>query len=236
MYYVFWIYVVCQLISTAYGITVINSAKRIPALRKRLKAAGYTERDKNSLYRFNDWFKYFLKGFIPFYFAFKAMSLVNSQDPVGLLMKDEIDNGNYISKEDEEIFRTEEEQAEASLAYDPNIFKYEDVGTYKARKLDINEIYDEDETPIEYITREFEKNPDNKITPFVAEKAEDNEEVDYVEKVPEVIVVPDENESKVSNSDIAKAISELSEFELKALSEKISLLAESKKKEAKDIA
>ena len=63
-----------------------------------------------------------------------------------------------------------------------------------------------------------------------------NEEVDYVEKVPEVIVVPDENENKVSNSDIAKAISELSEFELKALSEKISLLAESKKKEAKDVA
>ena len=213
MYYVFWIYVVIQLVSTAYGITVINSARRIPALRKRLRDAGYTERDKNSLYRFNEWFKYFLKGFIPFYYAYKALTLVNSNDPVGMLMRDEIESGNYISKEDEEIFKNEEEQAASSLAYDPNIFKYEEVKPYKARKLDINEIYDEDETPIEYITREFEKDPNNKITPFVAEKSTDeNDGVDYIEKVPEVIVVKEPEENKVTSSDIAKALSELSPF------------------------
>ena len=50
---IFWIYVVTQLVSTAYGITVINSVRKVPALRKRLREQGYTQRDKNSLYKFN---------------------------------------------------------------------------------------------------------------------------------------------------------------------------------------
>ncbi len=238
----FWIYVVCQLISTAYGVTVINSARKIPALKKRLKQAGYTQRDKNSLYKFNDWLKYFFKGFIPFYYAYKAMQLVNSVDPVGELMQEEINNGNYISSADEAIFKDEEEKASMSLAYDPNVFKYEEVGPYKARKLDINEIYDEDETPIEYITREFEKDPSNKITPFVQTtnyEVDSFKEVDEEPKkytIPEVVTIEDKKPS-VSNSDIAEAISHLSEYELQELGNKILKLAENKKDNSiKDVA
>lgn len=236
---IFWIYVVIQLVSTAYGVTVINSARRIPALRKRLSDAGYTQRDKDSLYKFNDWLKYFFKGFIPFYYAYKALELVNSNDPVGVLMQDEINNGNYISKQDEAIFKEEEERAAESLAYDPNAFRYEEVGPYKARKIDLNEIYDEEETPIEYITREFEKDSSNKITPFVKDSAiylERHDDEDDVQKPieiekPDIVEIKDEEEKKpsVSNSDIAQAISELSEFELKELSDKLLLLAENKK-------
>lgn len=217
---IFWIYVVTQLVSTAYGITVINSVRKVPALRKRLREQGYTQRDKNSLYKFNDWLKYFLKGFIPFYFAYKALQLTNSADPVGMMMQEEIDNGNYISKEDEAIFKDEELRANNSLAYDPNAFMYEEVGPYKARKIDINEIYDDEETPIEYITREFEKDSSNKITPFTKESTS------VVEKEPEVVVA---KENKVTSSDIAKALSELSGTELEELSKKLVLLAETKK-------
>lgn len=209
----FWIYVVTQLVSTAYGITVINSVRKVPALRKRLRESGYTKRDKNSLYKFNDWLKYFLKGFIPFYYAYKALQLTNDIDPIGVLMHEEIENGNYISKEDEAIFKDEEQRANESLAYDPNAFLYEDVGKYKARKIDINKIYDDEETPLEYITREFEKDSDNKITPFVKSDVENS----------------NEESTKVTNSDIAKAISELSGSELEELSKKLVLLAESKK-------
>ena len=234
----FWIYVVCQLVSTAYGITVINSARRIPALRKRLRESGYTKRDKNSLYKFNDWLSYFFKGFIPFYYAYKAIQLTNSADPVGMLMNEEINNGNYISKEDEAIFKDEEQRAADSLAYDPNIFKYEEPGTYKARKIDINEIYDDYETPIEYITREFEKDSNNKITPFVDNHDENINNNIHIEKEPEIIEIKDKKDedevievknSNVTNSDIAKAISELSGRELEELSKKLVLLAESKR-------
>ncbi len=236
----FWIYVVCQLVSTAYGITVINSVKNVPALRKRLREEGYTKRDKNSLYKFNDWLSYFFKGFIPFYYAIKAIQLTSSPDPVGTLMREEINNGNYITKEDQEIFKDEEERAAQSLAYDPNIFKYEEPGTYKARKIDINEIYDNYETPIEYITREFEKDSNNKITPFVDNYDEKVNNI-HIEEVPEVVEEKEEEpivevkDTVVTNKDIAKAISELSGSELEELSKKLVLLAETKRNNINDL-
>ena len=212
---IFWLYVVTQLVSTAYGITVINSVRKVPALRKRLRESGYTQRDKNSLYKFNDWLKYFFKGFIPFYYAYKALQLTNSMDPVGVLMQEEIDNGNYISKEDEAVFKDEEQRAMNSLAYDPNAFMYEEVGPYKARKIELNEIYDDDETPLEYITREFEKDSSNKITPFTKEST-------IVEEKPE-------EETKISNKELVEAISQLSGSELEELAKKLGSLAEIKK-------
>ena len=245
---IFWIYVVIQLVSTAYGVTVINSARRIPALRKRLRDAGYTQRDKDSLYKFNDWLKYFFKGFIPFYYAYKALELVNSKgvteyrrmiwNNFNEIEKAQAADSTEVNRENSEKAK-EEERAAESLAYDPNAFRYEEVGPYKARKIDLNEIYDEEETPIEYITREFEKDSSNKITPFVKDSAiylERHDDEDDVQKPieiekPDIVEIKDEEEKKpsVSNSDIAQAISELSEFELKELSDKLLLLAENKK-------
>ena len=165
---IFWIYVVTQLVTTAYGITVINSVKKVPALKKRLAHAGYTKQEKDSLYKFNDFLKHFLLGFIPFYFAIKAVQLINDDDPVGVLMKDEIKNGNYISDEDRALFEEEQRRADASIAYDPNLKLYEEVEPYHARKIELNNIYNDDETPTEYIEKEI-SNENIKLTPFTSE-------------------------------------------------------------------
>ncbi len=215
----FWIYVVIQLVSTAYGITVINSVKKVPALKKKLKNAGYTPRDKDSLYRTNEFFKYFFKGFIPFYYAYKALQLINDDDPLEAAFRDEIDSGNYITDKDKELFAAEEESAKDSIAFDPHMFDYDDVETYKARPIDLNKIYDDDETPEEYITREAD-NEHIQITPFVT--AEENKPKN--ENL-EVKIINNE----VTNSDIANAIAKLSEEELEALSKKLISLAEIKK-------
>ena len=284
---IFWIYVVTQCVTTAYGITVINSVKKVPALKKRLKNAGYTKQDKESLYKFNDFLKHFFLGLIPFYFAIKAVQLINDDDPVGVLMRDEIKNGNYISDADRALFNEEEQRAKESIAFDPNAELYDSVETYKARKIDLNNIYNDDETPLEYIEKEI-SNENIKLTPFTSETSgyteneqpkeiENNyEDIDYsngdlvsidelvdddnsyktdavyefdnnikIEEPKEVIIEPKEeiiepiNEKEelketiltkeVTNSDIAKAISNLSEEELKELSNKLISLAEIKR-------
>ena len=46
------VYIVTQLLSTAYGIAVIESVK--PVIEKSLEDKGYVLRNKNSLYRFNN--------------------------------------------------------------------------------------------------------------------------------------------------------------------------------------
>ena len=159
---IFWIYVVTQLVTTAYGITVINSVKKVPALKKRLASAGYTKQERDSLYKFSDFTKNFLLGFIPFYFAIKAVRLINDEDPVRVLMHEEIDKGNYITDEDRLLFREEEERAKNSIAYDPKQELYDTAETYHARKIDLNSIYNDEETPREYIEKEIE-NTNNSV-------------------------------------------------------------------------
>ena len=59
------VYVITQLVTTAYGLAVIESVK--PFVEKQLRDIGY-HRNKNSLYNFNNTFTNILKGFIPFYY------------------------------------------------------------------------------------------------------------------------------------------------------------------------
>ena len=90
---------------------------------------------------------------------------------------------------------------------------------YTARKNDIS-MFDDEETPIEYITRQTEEKPviedkNLELTPFLGGNHVTNH-----------VVIKDE----VTKSDIAKAISELDSDELKALSEKLTQLSELKKR------
>lgn len=220
---IFWIYVVIQCVSTAYGITVINSVKNVPAIRKRLIAEGYSERERNSLYRFNDGFMQFLKGFIPFYYAIKAMKLINSNDPVKNLMDEEIEKGNYIPNDELKELEAEEERMRIeSVAPSPEL-KYENTQKYKAKKIDY-EIYDTYETPVEYITRKIDEEEANEaninITPFAPKN---------------VIIKKEIEKETVTKSDIAKAISELDIDDLISLSEKINTLAKIKENNKKII-
>lgn len=205
--------IVAQLISTAYGLAVIGSVK--PIIEEKLRDQGYVLKNKNSMYKFNEGLGNFFKGFIPFYYALKAISLVQGRDPINRAVRNEIENGEYITREEQKALREKEEflkTASLSKPIEPQII-FEKPERYVARKNDYT-LYDSYETPIEYITREASNDEVLDITPYVAKESEKPK---YIEK-------------EVSKSDIAKAIAELDAFELETLGEKIESLAEVKKR------
>lgn len=205
--------IVAQLLSTAYGLAVIGSVK--PIIEKKLEDQGYVLKNKNSMYKFNEGLGNFFKGFIPFYYALKAISLVQGKDPIDRAVKNEIENGEYITREERQAIKEKEEFLKtASLAkpMEPQIV-FEKPEKYVARKNDYT-LYDSYETPIEYITRETTTDETLDITPYMAKEVEKPK---YIEK-------------EVTKSDIAKAIAELDAFELETLGEKIESLAAVKKR------
>ncbi len=207
------VFIIAQLISTAYGLAVIGSVK--PIIEKKLKDEGYVLKNKNSMYKFNENLGKFFKGFIPFYYAIKAISLVQGKDPINEAARKEIENGEYITEEEREAQRQKEEFLKtASLAkpIEPEIV-FEKPEKYTARKNDYT-LYDTYETPIEYITRETTKEDALEITPYIGGK---NEVVEI-------------SQTEISKSDIAKAIAELDSYELYALGEKVEALADLKQK------
>ena len=207
------VFIIAQLISTAYGLAVIGSVK--PIIEKKLKDEGYVLKNKNSMYKFNENLGKFFKGFIPFYYAIKAISLVQGKDPINEAARKEIENGEYITEEEREAQRQKEEFLKtASLAkpIEPEIV-FEKPEKYTARKNDYT-LYDAYETPVEYITRETTKEDSLEITPYADGK----------------YIVPEAKEAEISKSDIAKAIAELDSYELYALGEKVEALADLKQK------
>lgn len=207
------VFIIAQLISTAYGLAVIGSVR--PIIEKKLKDEGYVLKNKNSMYKFNENLGKFFKGFIPFYYAIKAISLVQGKDPINEAARKEIENGEYITEEEREAQRQKEEFLKtASLAkpIEPEIV-FEKPEKYTARKNDYT-LYDTYETPVEYITRETTKEDSLEITPYADGK----------------YIVPEVKETEISKSDIAKAIAELDSYELYALGEKVEALADLKQK------
>ena len=207
------VFIIAQLISTAYGLAVIGSVR--PIIEKKLKDEGYVLKNKNSMYKFNENLGKFFKGFIPFYYAIKAISLVQEKDPINEAARKEIENGEYITEEEREAQRQKEEFLKtASLAkpIEPEIV-FEKPEKYTARKNDYT-LYDTYETPVEYITRETTKEDSLEITPYADGK----------------YIVPEVKETEISKSDIAKAIAELDSYELYALGEKVEALADLKQK------
>ena len=206
-------FIIAQLISTAYGLSVVGSVK--PVIENKLKNEGYVLKNKNSMYKFNEGLGKFFRGFIPFYYAIKAISLVQGKDPIDRAVKKEIEDGEYITREEKEAIRQREEfmrTASLSKPIEPQII-FEKPEKYVARKNDYT-LYDTYETPIEYITHETTNEDKLNITPYIgAEK----EKQTFVEK-------------EVTKSDIAKAISDLDAYELQMLGEKVEALAEIKQR------
>lgn len=205
--------IVAQLLSTAYGLAVIGSVK--PIIEKKLEDQGYVLKNKNSMYKFNEGLGKFFRGFIPFYYAVKAILLVQGKDPIDRAVQKEIENGEYITREEREAMRQKEEflkTASLSKPMEPQII-FEKPEKYVARKNDYT-LYDTYETPIEYITRETTNDDKLDITPYISGE----------KKVSKVI------EKEVTKNDIAKAIAELDAYELQMLGEKVEALAEIKQR------
>lgn len=202
----FLVYVVTQLLTTAYGLTVIGTLK--PIIEEKLKNKGYSERDKNSLYKFNDQLTSVLLGLVPFYYGYKGLKLVKGKDAVDRAVDEEIVSGDWITKDEQRrIFeKTELEKNDESLFVPRARVEFEKPETYRARRVD-NSLYDAYETPIEYATREMSESDALKITPFM-----------MVEELPKVV------ESNLSAKEVARFITELDEEELKALRNEIDKL------------
>lgn len=207
------IYIVTQLLSTAYGVAVIESVK--PVIEKSLEDKGYVLKNKNSLYKFNNKITNILKGFIPFYYAIKATKLVKGKNAIERAVNDEINNGKYITEEQFRQMIIEDEERKRNQIVDvkePEII-FEKPEKYTARKNDYA-VYDTYETPIEYITHISESTEELSLTPFMNDS-----------KVVEHVMV----KSDVTKEDIAKAIGELDAYELELLIDKINALAQIKR-------
>jgi len=206
------VYAIVQLMSTAYGLSVIESIR--PMVEEKLRDQGYIK-NKNSLYTFNNTFKNVAKGFIPFYYLGKALSIIgDNKGSIDKRVSEEIKSKNYISEEELSTLDSQAEQDLTDSIYkSPYDYAFEKPDKYKARPND-QSLYDTYETPVDYIERVSKKEDDLKVTPFQT----DGQVVDHV-------VVKGE----VTNEDIAKALSELSPAELERLKNKIVELARIKR-------
>ena len=101
--------IIIQLLVTAFGLAVIESVR--PIIEKRLQDRGYVQRNRNSLYNFNDTLINIAKGFIPGYYFLKALKLVGNKKNIDVEVNKEIKEGNYVKYEPkEEITNTPEVQ------------------------------------------------------------------------------------------------------------------------------
>ena len=215
-------YVIAQLVSNAYGIAVIESLR--PLIKSKLNDKAYVEKNKNSLYKYNDTFINILKGFIPFYYTIKAVNLITEYNPIDTEVNKMISSGKYITKEADEIRKSSQEDAKKiDVPVEPEIV-FEKPERYTARKND-NSLYDTYITPVEYVTKETANDQELSITPFCDR-----------DRVVEHVIVKED----VTKNDIAKAISQLNVEELSALNDTITQLSEIKKRnkklELKDVA
>lgn len=205
-------YLVTQLISTAYGLSVIESVR--PIIKAKLEDKGYVQKNKNSLYKYNEKLGKVLKGFIPFYYAISAVNLISGKNAINKAVNKEISDGEYITRED--AIASAIAESEKKNAPVPEIapeIVFEKPEKYTARKNDVS-LFDTYITPIEYATRESNHEDDLSISPFMDSS-----------KVVEHVVLKED----VTKSDIVKAISELNSDELMALNTTISTLADMKK-------
>ena len=89
--------IIIQLLVTAFGLAVIESVR--PIIEKRLQDRGYVQRNRNSLYNFNDTLINIAKGFIPGYYFIKALKLVGNKKNIDVEVNKEIKEGNYVKYE-----------------------------------------------------------------------------------------------------------------------------------------
>ncbi len=211
------IYVAVQLVTTAYGISVIESVR--PIVNKKLLDDGYVLKNKNSMYKFNDKLENVLKGFIPFYYATKAISLIKNGNPVEKAYNKEIEEGNYITAS--ELKLEEEEKARIELAkkfshvkvqLEPSVL-FEKPEKYVARRNDFD-LLKSNEEDVKYDVIKEDNEERIYITPF--------KKVERTEPVEEI--------KPASKKEVVKAIMDLSSEELDLLDQKIQELSRVKRK------
>ena len=205
---IFLIYIVAQLMTTAFGLAVIDKVQT--TINARLHEKGYVLKNKNSLYNFNDGLIAFAKGFIPFYYLKKALDLTSGENAIEKEVERVISSGKYMNINQEEE-KVEEYIPQVTLQED---IQFEKPERYQARRNDLT-LYDTYVTPIEYVTKEEKDQTKLSLTPFTGEN-----------KVVEQVMVT----SPVSKNDIARDIGELSVEELEALSNTITTLTQIKRK------
>ncbi len=204
----FLIYIVTQLMTTAFGLAVIDKVQT--TINARLHEKGYVLKNKNSLYNFNDGLLAFAKGFIPFYYLKKALDLTSGENAIEKEVEKVISSGKYININQEEE-KEEEYIPQVTIQED---FRFEKPEKYTARRNDLT-LYDTYVTPVEYVTLEEKDQNKLSLTPFTGDNT----------KVEQVVVT-----QSVSKNDIARAIGELNVEELEALASTITTLTQIKKK------
>lgn len=158
-------YVIAQLVSTAYGVAVLESVR--PFVKVRLYDEGYVQKNKNSLYKYSNDIVGVLKGFIPFYYAIKAVNLISCKDPIKNAVDNEIKTGKYITKEEAEFLNNQEIiNKNSSLNVSKPEIVFEKPEKYTARKND-NTLYDTYITPIEYVIHDASESDELNITPWL---------------------------------------------------------------------
>ena len=205
---IFLIYIVAQLMTTAFGLAVIDKVQT--TINARLHEKGYVLKNKNSLYNFNDGLLAFAKGFIPFYYLKKALDLTSGENAIEKEVEKVISSGKYININQEEE-KEEEYIPQVTIQED---FRFEKPEKYTARRNDLT-LYDTYVTPVEYVTLEEKDQNKLSLTPFTGDNT----------KVEQVVVT-----QSVSKNDIARAIGELNVEELEALASTITTLTQIKKK------
>ena len=205
------VYAIVQLMTTAYGLAVIESIR--PMVEEKLRDQGYIK-NKNSLYTFSRTLGDVARGFIPCYYLGKAISILSDKGSVDKRVNEQIKSGKYISQEELETLSAQAEEVDTDSIYkSPYDYAFEKPEKYTARKNDIS-LYDTYETPVDYIERVSQKEDDLELTPFQTP-----------DKIVEHVVVKGE----VTKSDIAKAVAELNPSDLDILSDKIIELAKIKR-------
>lgn len=155
------VYLIIQLLSTAYGLSVIEAVR--PVVNKKLIDDGYVLKNKNSMYRFNEGLTNFAKGLIPFYYTIKAINLVKGSDAVERAAIEEIRKGNYITLEEALNPVKEESFVDDTIASAPEpVISFE---KYVARKNELP-LYETNEDEIEYDTINEVNEDKQVITPF----------------------------------------------------------------------
>jgi len=204
------IYIVAQLLSTAYGLSVIETVR--PLVNKKLIDEGYILRKKNSMYKFNEGMTNFLKGFIPFYYAIKAYNLTKNDDPVYVASRNEIRDGNYITRDELEEEMAREELAKSigkpKLVSEP-VVGFEKPEKYVARRNGL-ELLNTHEEDVKY---EIKRDDSLSITPFEGS----------IQVVKETVKEPEKK-------DIVKAIMDLDTNELEQLEQTVRELVNLKRK------
>ena len=92
------VYAIIQLITTAFGLSVIETIR--PIVNKKLLKDGYVLKNKNSMYKFNEDLTNFTMGLIPCYYLIKAMNMVRGSDAIEREAARQVKIGNYVTMEE----------------------------------------------------------------------------------------------------------------------------------------